>query len=300
MSDDIRSPWLRLIKFLPAVLIVAFVAWCSQNQQRRSDAAPIAVELAELFVANGLIDGPVRTEDLANAAKRAGPAGMNRLLYAAASGASLPALKWIVEHGADPRNVGTLEDVPLLFRAAKRPLADRLEYLIGTGLDPTERSRAGLSLMHVAAQNGLDERVLALLRAKGLTTADTAPDGRQPIHYANVKSIGVLAKAGADLNAVDREGHTALHWAAFEGRQEVVAQLLALNASVFNADLKGRTPLHLAAMSRSEPTVDALLAAGAPRTPRDSDGMTPRDLAEAAAKQQQQHNRGYRGVADKL
>jgi ankyrin repeat protein len=299
LSDEARSPWLRLIKFLPAVLVVGFVAWCSQNQQRRTDAAPIAVELAELFQTNGLVDGPVRSDDLAKAAKRAGPAGMNRMLYAAASDASLPALKWIVEHGADPRSVGALEDVPLLFRAAKRPLADRLDYLIGTGLDPTERSRDGLSLMHVAAQNGLDERVLALLRAKGLTTADTASDGRQPIHYANVKSIGVLAKAGADLNAVDREGRTVLHWAAFEGRQEVVAQLLTLNASVFTADAKGRTPLHLAALGRSDPTVDALLAAGAPRTVRDNDGMTPRDLAESAAKRQQR-DRGYRGVADKL
>ena len=218
---------------------------------------------------------------------------------AAASDASLPALKWLVEHGADPRNVGTLEDVPLLFRAAKRPLFDRLDYLIGTGLDPTERSRAGLTLMHIAAQNGLDERVLQLLRAKGLGLNDAAPDGRRPIHFANVKSITVLAKAGADLNVVDRDGRTALHWAAAEGRQDAVAQLLALNASVFNADAKGRTPLHLAALSRSEPTVDALLAAGAPRTPRDNDGLTPRDLAESANKQQQR-SRGYRGVADKL
>ena len=52
---------------------------------------------------------------------------MNRLLYAAAPEASLPTLKWIVDHGADPRNVGTMEDLPLLFRAAKRPLFERLD-----------------------------------------------------------------------------------------------------------------------------------------------------------------------------
>ena len=152
--------------------------------------------------------------------------------------------------------------------------------------------------MHLAAQNGVDERALALLLSKGLTLADTTPSGRQPIHYANVKAIGVLAKAGADLNAVDAQGRTALHWAAAEGRQEVAAQLIQLNAStVFAVDREGRTPLHLAALGRSESTIDALLAAGAPRTARDAAGLTPRELAQAAKKQRDTR---YRDITEKL
>jgi ankyrin repeat protein len=186
------------------------------------------------------------------------------------------------------------EAVPSLHKLAKKPQFDRLEYFLNQGLDATQRGGEGRSLMHVCAEAGMDERVFALLRSKGLGTADSTPAGKQPIHEASVKSLSVLVAGGADLAAVDNKGQTAPHIAAAAGRQDLVTELLRFGASVFAADKEGRTPLHWAALSRSEPSVDALLARSAPRTARDNGGLTPRDLAES------ERPRAYRNEREQL
>lgn len=294
MAED-RSLRLTLFRLIPLLMLVSFVAWCSSSRSPQgAGGAPLTTELLELMAQNGVIDGMVQASELGAVAKRIGPAGMNRLLYASASEASLPALRWMVEHGADPRNIGAIESVPLLHKLAKRPQYERLEFFLKMGLDARQRTSDGQTLMHVAAAGGLDERVLGLLTREGLTLADTTHDGKQPIHFASVKSIPVLAAAGADLGAVDRYGRTALHWAALEGRNDTATELLRMNASVFAADKKGQTPLHLAAMKGSEAVVNTLLSAGAPRTARDNDGLTPREIAEA------QQRSGYRSERDRM
>jgi ankyrin repeat protein len=290
------TPMLRLVRFLPLLLVVAFVAWCSQSNRQHADAGPLRVELAELFQQQGLLSGPVsRDGGLAEAAKRAGPAGMNQLLYESAAGASVEALRWIVAHGADPANVASPGGVPLLHKAAQRPGQARLAYFLGLGLDARQRDGGGNTLLHVTARAGLDEPVLQLLLAKGLKLTDANAAGQLPLHVASLKSLDLLVRAGAEVDAVDALGRTALHSAAAERRADLVAELVRLGASVFKADAQGRTPLHLAALARAEPVVDVLLAAGAPRSARDADGLTARDLALARLPSDRR-----RGLADKL
>jgi ankyrin repeat protein len=304
MGEQVREDRklrLWLFRLIPVLLIVSLMAWCtsSNRAQRGNGAMPLAVELLELFQQNGLIDSSTSPDKLTDVAKRVGPAGMNRLLYVSASEASLPALRWMVEHGASPLDIGVIESLPLLHKVMKRPQFDRLEYFLGLKLDPKRRSADGQTLMHVAAAGGLDERVFQLLTSRGLSTSDATVTGKFPIHFANVKSIGVLAAAGADLAARDSAGRTAVHWAALEGRNDVVVELLRLGASVFVADRQGRTPLHLAAMGGSELAVDSLIAAGAPRTSRDNDGLTPRELAQSAH-QGRYRQQGSERMLDKL
>lgn len=294
MAED-RSLSLTLFRLIPLLMLVSFVAWCSSSRSPQGGGGgPVRAELLDLMMQNGLVDGMPQSSDLDAVAKRAGPAGMNRMLYSSAAEASLPALRWMVEHGADPRNIGAIESVPLLHKVAKRPQFERLEFFLKLGLDPRQTASDGQTLMHVAAAGGLDERVLTLLVSKGLSLSDTAHDGKQPIHHASVKSIPVLATAGADLGALDRKGRSALHWAALEGRNDIATELLRMNASVFTADKEGSTPLHLAALSGSDAVVSTLLAAGAPRTARDNDGRTPREIAESGQRSR------YRGERERL
>ncbi|MCA0241800.1 MAG: ankyrin repeat domain-containing protein [Proteobacteria bacterium] len=287
----------KLVRFLPLLLVVLFMAWCSTSQQQKRELAPQKVELTELFLRQGLIaSGSPREGELTETARRVGRTGMNQLLYSAAPDASIDALRWIIEHGADPASIGAPEGVPLLHKAAQKPAYARLEFFLGLKLDPRQRGPGGNTLLHVAAAGGLDERVLQLLLSKGLALNDANGAGQLPVHVAGVKSLDVLVRAGADVDAVDGLGRTALHQAAADRRTEVVVELLRLGASVFKTDAKGRTPLHLAAQARAEAACDALLAAGAPRSARDVDGQTARDLAMAPGA----GSNRYRGFIDKL
>lgn len=296
MSEE-KNTRIRLwLKIVPLLIIVSLFGWCSSNGRKAAQLGPVKAELQTLFMEQGLVDGNNERASLADVAKTVGEPTMNGLLYEAASNGSLEALKWLVAHGADPKNVGAQKDLTLLQKTALHPRLDRLEFMLGFGLDPLERSRDGRSVLHFAAQGGLDPVVLKLLLSKGLTVTDADHAGRLPMHFASLKSIGVLVAAGAEIDATDDLGMTALQQAAKEGRNDAVTELLRNSASVFVKDKKGRTALHHAAMSqKSEAVIDTLLAAGAPVSARDDEGLTPKELGLES-----RDSTRYRGVLDKL
>ena len=74
---------------------------------------------------------------------------------------------------------------------------------------------------------------------------------------------------------VDASGRTPLHYAAAEGRDIEVSQLLAAGADPNAQDDNGWTPLHFAAQSVSAGVTKALLDAGANTELRDAHGNTP-------------------------
>jgi len=74
--------------------------------------------------------------------------------------------------------------------------------------------------------------------------------------------VAVLVAAGADVNARDMEGRTALFWASERGHTAVVTALLACPGinNVNVADVRGWTPLSLASYNGNTAVVTALLA----------------------------------------
>jgi uncharacterized protein len=72
-----------------------------------------------------------------------------------------------------------------------------------------------------------------------------------------------LAKQGADVNATEADGTSALHWAAHFGDAELAHALLAAGADAKAANRYGMTPLQEAAASGDAAVIEALLAAGA-------------------------------------
>ncbi len=104
---------------------------------------------------------------------------------------------------------------------------------------------------------------------------------------ATVEVVVACLNAGADPNARNETGATALHLAArFNPSAAVVEALIEAGADLHLRDNPGRTPLHLAAWQNpSVAVIRALIEAGAdPNEPNDK-GMTPLHLAVRANSQ---------------
>jgi len=96
-------------------------------------------------------------------------------------------------------------------------------------------------------------------------------------------SVMALIKQGADVNAPQGDGVTALHWAARTADAELVKALVAAGANAGARTVFGAyTPLHLAAERGAAPAITALLAAGAAADAKTSTGATPLMFAAAS------------------
>ncbi len=88
-------------------------------------------------------------------------------------------------------------------------------------------------------------------------------------------AVSALLDGGADVNATQPDGATALHWAAFRDHHEIASRLIAAGADVNAANELGATALWLAADNGSATMVERLLAAGARPDMALPEGETP-------------------------
>ncbi len=93
--------------------------------------------------------------------------------------------------------------------------------------------------------------------------------------------VRAMVAAGAKVNLKDWEGHPVLHTAASVGKPEVVRALLDAGARVNTRNKEGRTALMFAAESGNVENVKELLRAGANPYRKNRDGETALSLAEA-------------------
>lgn len=176
---------------------------------------------------------------------------------------ALEFVREIVKRGADvnhrlpsgPRvpnsatRVGTKGATPFLM-AADRADTAMMRALLEVGADPTLPNGDGSTPLMVAA---------------GLGT--TSPEEEAGTEVEAVESVKLLLDRGADVNAVDSNGDTAMHGAAY-GNFPAVIQLLAergADPKIWGqANKQGRTPLFIAEGFRggpprpSRPTIDAV------------------------------------------
>jgi hypothetical protein len=137
-----------------------------------------------------------------------------------------------------------------------------------------------------ACERGDVPHVQAMLAEAPALARERDSHGRCGAHFAArggaLPVLRVLARAGADMAALDHSRRSALSYAARRaGNGSVVAWLLTeqgLPAS--NKDADGLTPLHHAVLAHSAVAVASLLAAGASTTALDSAGATPLALAQ--------------------
>jgi ankyrin repeat protein len=158
-------------------------------------------------------------------------------------------------------------------------IAHLLMTVITNLIELNVRGRQGLS---IASGYG-HEAVVRLLFEQGADVNAKDGDGWTALHGAASRGheavVRLLVEKGADVNAKHRDRWTALHEAAYKGHEAVVRLLVEKGADV-NAKHRDRwTALHLAAEPGHEAVVRLLVKEGADVNAKDDDRQTALHLA---------------------
>jgi ankyrin repeat protein len=151
------------------------------------------------------------------------------VFWRAAYASDVAAMRLLVAAGADP-------NVPTMKPAGRARFGDMLEtreVVDQSGLPPVPVGGPSVTALHAAAGVGYGEGF-------GANSHRFAPTGM----LAAVKYL--VEELGADVNAADHEGNTALHHAAARGDNEMILYLVSKGANVKAVDREGRTTVDMA------------------------------------------------------
>jgi len=161
--------------------------------------------------------------------------------WRAAYASDVDAMKLLVSYGADP-NIRTK-------RSAGRPRAGDIDREVKdvSGLPPVPVGGPGVTPLQAAAGVGYGEGFAA-------NSHRFAPGGM----LAAVRYL--VEELGADVNAYDHEGNTALHHAAARGDVEMIQYLVSKGADVKAVTREGRTTADMAngPVQRTQPFPEAV------------------------------------------
>lgn len=171
---------------------------------------------------------------------------------------------------------------------------DVAQYIIEHGGDVNQNDNLRQTALHWAAVRGSIAVADVLLQNGGrVETADA--NGYRAVHVAaQYGQTGFLnhigAKYRADFDAVDNEGRSPLHWAAYKGYADTIRLLLFRDAYQGRQDREGCTPLHWAALRGNIEACTILVHAGTKQelAVKDKAGFTPAQVAS---------DKGHRDIA---
>jgi ankyrin repeat protein len=190
-----------------------------------------------------------------------------------------------------------------LFDAAKKGDTNAVQALLEKGADINAKDEEGKTALMYAVEGGHSETVRLLKRAEAAKRKERKLSKKQSVKTAhiynfrrqkkyisaltginrvlmaavetgNAANVLKLLNKGADANAKNDEGVTALMKAAGKGHKDVVVVLLDKGADVDAKDGHGGTALMDAAIEGDADIVRTLLENGADVNIKDMDGIT--------------------------
>ena len=163
----------------------------------------------------------------------------------------------------------------------------KVKYLVRLGADVNAMLYGKSAL--IKALELQDEEVISFLKSKGakelvISKEEALELGRgfwnDKGDLKSLEEIKELLKKGADLEAKDKYGDTALMRAAFKGQLDVVKCFVELGADLDEKDGVGKTALMIAAAWGKSDVVKYLAECGAGVDASDEEGRTALDIAK--------------------
>ncbi|KAF5280347.1 hypothetical protein FQR65_LT03156 [Abscondita terminalis] len=151
--------------------------------------------------------------------------------------------------------VNNVKGVSTLLYACQQGDVKKVQQILR--VQPTayfERDRTGKSALHYCCTSGHISAAQAadiLVMAAPDLVESRDEDGFTPLHLAviagNMPLVTFLLANNADINAVDNEKHTVVHWATVCGEIVALRAVLSAGAPISTPDVHGGYPLHYAA-----------------------------------------------------
>ncbi|KAI8063892.1 ankyrin repeat-containing domain protein [Gongronella butleri] len=175
--------------------------------------------------------------------------GVTALHYAALGNHAL-CVKYLTDQGARVDYVGGQVAATALHWAARSGCLDAACRLIKEGADPLVIDANGYNALHLAVHSRHALLVMYLLMCDSKLDVD-ARDREQhtalmwAAYNGDDTCVDILLKHGADVHATDAAHLTSLHWAVAKGNVGCMRLLLARGARVDHIDDHGRSVLDL-------------------------------------------------------
>lgn len=184
----------------------------------------------------------------------------------------------LLKKGADPNAAEEISLMTPLMVSEKAAIA---KLLIEAGADPNGKDKLDRTVIHHAVKMREAATIVRLLGEAGAEIDHPASGiaGMTPLlcaveHYIEDQAreetalvIRILAHLGADLEAVDSAGRSALVIAAAYNQPKLIRLLIELGADPQRATASGKTPLDYAREANAEDAIQELASksSGAPK-----------------------------------
>ena len=192
--------------------------------------------------------------------------------------------KILIKHGADIELANKGGRTPLHF-AIELGSIELTKAILERNANINVKDKKGMTPLHYASALDFDNPDMAqLLIANGANLKEVSHLGTTPLHMAAGKGFVNIARfllqKGSDINAKDKKGFSALHYASDSTEKQNMVQFLIDNgANLKEVSHLGITPLHLAVNSVLVNIARLLLEKGSDANAKDSKHLGPLHFA---------------------